>query len=118
LDRITALERREHTFERPGDFDVLGHVLSSLFSRQGNEQVEVLMKTTIEHARQVTSPDMGMLEEAEHGIIFRRAAQHLEWVAFFLICLDFPVVVLKPDALRETLRQMAANALQMVENKG
>jgi len=114
LDRISALEQRELFFERPKDFDVLGHVLSSLFSRHGTEQVEILMKTTLEYARQVTSPDMGTLEETEQGVIFRRAAVHLEWVAFFLMCLDFPVVVIQPDALRETLRRMAAKAFKMI----
>jgi predicted DNA-binding transcriptional regulator YafY len=114
LDRITSLESNEHTFERPEEFDVLTHVLSSLFSREGTEQVEVLMKTTLEHARQVTSPDMGTLEETQQGVIFRRAALHLEWVAFFLMCLDFPVVVLQPDALRERLRHMAAKASKMI----
>jgi predicted DNA-binding transcriptional regulator YafY len=113
LDRIAALEAKEHPFERPEIFDVLGHVLSSLFSRPGTEQVEVLMKTTLAHARQVTSPDLGTLEETEQGVIFRRAALHLEWVAFFLMCLDFPVVVVRPRALQETLQQMAARAIQM-----
>jgi predicted DNA-binding transcriptional regulator YafY len=114
LDRITALEPLERSFERPDDFDVLAHVLNSLFSRHRSEQVEVLMDTTLEHARQVTSPDLGTLEETEHGVIFRRAAIHLDWVAFFLMCLDFPVIVIQPDALRETLRQMATKAFQMI----
>jgi predicted DNA-binding transcriptional regulator YafY len=117
LDRITALEPLDHTFETPEEFDALQHVLNSLFAREGTEQVEVLMKTTLEHAQQVTSPDLGTLEETEKGVIFRRAAIHLEWVAFFLMCLDFPVVVLQPDALRETLRQMASKALQMIGNE-
>ena len=113
LDRISALEPREHTFDRPADFDELEHVLTSLFSRPGAEQVEILMKTTLEHAQQFTSPDLGTLEETEQGVIFRRAAIHLEWVAFFLMCLDFPVVVIQPEPLRETLRQMAAKAFRM-----
>jgi predicted DNA-binding transcriptional regulator YafY len=115
LDRITALEQSETTFERPENFDVLKHVLSSLISLPGTKQVEVLMKTTMEHARQVTPPDIGKLEETEQGVIFRRAANHLEWVSFFLMCLDFPVVVLHPLALRETLQHMAEKAMQMVE---
>lgn len=117
LDRIITLKPLEHTFERPEEFDVLGHVLASLFSWPGMEQVEVLLKTTLERARQVVSPSIGTLEETEQGVIFRRGALHLEWVAFFLMCLDFPVVVLRPDTLRETLRQMATNALQMVGDK-
>jgi predicted DNA-binding transcriptional regulator YafY len=117
LDRITALELSEQTFDRPDEFDVLGHVLNSLFSRPGVGQVEVLMETTLEHARQVTSPDLGTLEETKQGVIFRRAAIHLEWVAFFLMCLDFPVVVIQPATLRETLREMATNALQMIRDE-
>jgi predicted DNA-binding transcriptional regulator YafY len=113
LDRILALERSEATFEAPENFDILGHVLSSLTLLPGTEQVEVLMKTTLEQARQVTPPDIGTLEETEQGVIFRRAANHLEWVAFFLMCLDFPIVIIQPPALQETLRQMAAQALQM-----
>jgi predicted DNA-binding transcriptional regulator YafY len=113
LDRILTLEPLPHTFDRPENFDVLGFVLTSLFSRQGTEQVEVLMKATLEQVQQVVSPDIGTLEETQQGVIFRRAALHLEWVAFFLMCLDFPMVVLKPDTLRETLRQMATNALKM-----
>jgi predicted DNA-binding transcriptional regulator YafY len=113
LDRITSLEPNEGTFERPGEFDVLAHVLNSLFLRQGTGQVQVLMKTSLEHARQVTSPDLGTLEATEQGVIFRRAAIHMEWVAFFLMSLDFPVKVIQPESLRETLRHMATNALQM-----
>ncbi|HET9913028.1 MAG TPA: YafY family protein [Anaerolineales bacterium] len=115
LDRIVTLEQSETSFERPENFDVLEHVLSSLVSLPGTEQVEVVMKTTLELARQVTSPDIGTLEETEQGVIFRRAANHLEWVAFFLMCLDFPVVVLQPTALRETLQHMAAKAMQMAD---
>lgn len=89
------------------------HILGSLFSRQGSEQIEVLMKTTLQRARQVTSTDMGTLEETEEAVIFRRAAFHLQWVAFFLMCLDFPVIDRKPDSLREILQAMATDALQM-----
>jgi len=114
LDRIIALEQSERAFERPENFDVLGHVLNSLISWPGTEQVEVMMKTTLERARQAIPPDMGALEESEQGVIFRRAARQLEWVACVLICLDFPVLVVQPVALRAMLRQMAAKALAMV----
>lgn len=61
---------------------------------------------------------MGALEESGQGVIFRRAAHQLEWVAFFLMGLDFPVVFVQPVALRERLRQMAAKAAQMVGDEG
>jgi predicted DNA-binding transcriptional regulator YafY len=110
LDRITALEPLERSFERPQEFDVLAHVLNSLASWPGAEQVEVLMDTTMERAQEVTQHLPGELELSEEGIIFRRAAYQLEWVALFLMSLDFPVQVIQPAALCDILRQMAARA--------
>jgi len=115
LDRITALEPGQMTFDRPETFDVLGQVLSALYARPEAEQVEVLLKTSWEHARQAITPELGTLEQSEEGVILRRAALHLDWVAFFLMGLDFPVLVRQPEALRETLRHMAARARQMVD---
>lgn len=114
LDRIIALEPCQETFDRPERFDVLGHVLSALYSRPEAEQVEVLLKTTLENAEQIIPPELGTLEKSEEGVIFRRAALHLEWVSFFLLGLDFPVVVRQPKALREVLQQMATRAQQMI----
>lgn len=115
LDRIVALKPLEESFERPADFDALGHVLGSLARMSGSEEVEILMKTSLEHARQITPPEMGTLHETEEGVILRRAATQMKWIVYFLIGLDVPVVVLQPESLREQLRGLAANLLQMVE---
>jgi predicted DNA-binding transcriptional regulator YafY len=79
----------------------------------GSLQVEVLMETSIEHARQVVPPILGKLESTEKGIILRSSTAHLTWIAHFLINLDFPVFVIQPDELRQKLRQIAARALEM-----
>ncbi len=115
LDRIIALKPLEESFERPADFDALAHVLNSLAMMPGAEQIEVLMKTTMEHARQVIPAEAGMLKESNEGVILRRASTQLEWIVYFLIGLDFPVIVLQPESLRERLRELAAKALQMVD---
>ncbi|MCI0397468.1 MAG: YafY family transcriptional regulator [Chloroflexi bacterium] len=114
LDRIITLESDEQSFERPDDFDTLEHVLRSLSTWPGTDQVEVLMKTSIERAQQAIAPIMGTVELSEDGVIFRRAAYQLEWLACFLMHLDFPVFVRQPVELRTMIRQMAANGLQMV----
>jgi predicted DNA-binding transcriptional regulator YafY len=118
LDRIVALEAREETFERPEDFDVLAHVLKSIVSWPGTNQVEVFLETTLERAQEVIPPVMGTLEPTENGVIFRRSASQLEWIAHILVSLDFPVRVLAPPELRDLLRQMARRALQMVGDEG
>jgi len=113
MDRIVALEPREETFERPEDFDVLNHVLSSLGTMPGLHQIQVLLHTSMEHARQIISPELGTLEAAETGVIFRRASTHLEWVVFILVNLDFPVRVIGPPELKAILRDMARRAVAM-----
>jgi predicted DNA-binding transcriptional regulator YafY len=117
MDRINTLEVSERSFERPEDFDLLGHVLKSIAMLPGTTQVEVVMKTSIERAREVISPVMGTLEPSDEGVIFRRSASQLEWIAHILISLDFPVRVVQPVELRDLIRQMAARALQMVDDE-
>ncbi|MCC6617273.1 MAG: YafY family transcriptional regulator [Anaerolineae bacterium] len=114
LDRITALETRDETFERPADFDALDHVLRSIAFVPEAHQVEVLLKTTLDRAQTAIPPALGSLEVTYEGIVFRRSASQLEWIAPILMNLDFPVVVRQPDELRDLLRQMAARALAMI----
>ncbi len=110
LDRMVSLEPAEGAFERPADFDVLGYVLTSLASMPGSYSVEVVMETSIEYARQVIPLATGKLEETESGVILRRSATQLEWIANFLLSLDFPVRVLQPPELRAILSDIAAKA--------
>jgi predicted DNA-binding transcriptional regulator YafY len=115
LDRIAALEPVEASFERPEEFDVLGYVMSSIALMPGTGQVEVVMKTTLDRAQQAIHPLLGTLEESQEGVIFRRPASHLEWIAHVLLNLDFPVAVLRTVELKELIRKMGLKALQIVE---
>jgi predicted DNA-binding transcriptional regulator YafY len=117
LDRIAALEVGDETFERPEDFDVLDHVLSSISSIRGAIQVEVVLETSLEQARQAIPPSMGTIEPSESGVILRRPTLQLDWMAHFLLSLDFPVTVRQPVELQNILRQMAAKALRIAGQK-
>ncbi len=113
LDRVAALDMREGNFERPADFDPLDFVLKALTAGRGLPPVEVLLQTTLEHAREVVPTFFGTVEETEAGVVLRRGGYQLEWVAHLLLSLDFPVQVIQPPELRDLLRQMAARALQI-----
>jgi hypothetical protein len=52
---------------------------------------ELLLHTSIENARRAVPLGMDLLEEAPDGVILRRSATQLEWVADFLLSLAFPV---------------------------
>jgi predicted DNA-binding transcriptional regulator YafY len=115
LDRVLKLEPLQQSFERPEGFDTLGHVLDSLITGTGQQQVIVLLKTTMETARQSIPEALGQLEETEEGIILRRAANQLLWIAHILVQLDFPVTVKAPQELKEILKEMAQRATAMVD---
>src|SRR5690606_13267120 len=90
LDRVRALKLLASPFERPTDFDALAYVLASLQGMGADEPVEVLIETTLDHAREHLSEYMGALEPTDGGVIFRRGAAPLEWVALALLLLDAP----------------------------
>jgi predicted DNA-binding transcriptional regulator YafY len=115
LDRIQRLDLGTQHFERPEDFDVVGHVTRSIAFIEGLEDIEVVLETTVERARQAFTPIMGSLEPTEQGVIFRRSATQLPWIAHVLISLDYPVRVIRPDELRATLRQLAERARALAE---
>lgn len=113
LDRVTTIEPLTQTFERPQDFNALAYVLGSIATMPGSRRVRVLWKTTMEQARQSFSPEAGLLELTEDGVMFYREAYELEWIPYFLLSLPFPVVVLEPPELQEMMREIGRRAFRM-----
>jgi predicted DNA-binding transcriptional regulator YafY len=113
IDRILELDLLTDSFERPADFDPLEHVLKSLGAIPGPYEIEILFQTTLEEAHRVISPMAGVLEGSEDGVILRRAASQLEWMAYFLAGLPFPVIVRKPEELRVVMLQISEKFLRM-----
>ena len=115
LDRIQSITTHDETFDDPGQFDVLGYVLSALANVPGPYQVEILLKTTMDTASAHIPSYLAALEPCAEGIMMRRAASNLEWVAMLLLSLDFPVEIKQPDALRSTLRHIADKANRIAD---
>src|SRR5450755_384684 len=113
LDRIGSTEMREESFTRPPDFDCLAHLLQSLPKTSGTWYVDVLLETTLEHARRVVPPALALLEEDERGVSFRCYVQDLDWIAYVLLGLDCSLVVRQPPELRDALRRLAQEATKM-----
>lgn len=114
LDRIVSVELGKSIFQRPANFNLLDYVLTSITATPGPYQVEVLLETSMEAARKVISPSMGILEPSVEGVIFRRSTDYLEWIAEFLLGLDFPLRVTQPVELKAIFHQRAAKILHMI----
>jgi len=113
VDRIQRAALTDATFTRPPDFDVLTHVQTALSNPAGVAQVEVLLLTSLATAQRSLPPELGTFEEVEAGVMFRRPAYRLEWVAPMLLSLDFPIRILNPPELRERIHALGEKALQM-----
>ena len=107
LDRISAIEPRAETFERPDGFDPLAEVERSIASRPGDWPVEVVLEATLEEARARVSPVVALLEPTPGGVLLHGHTENLDWMARYLAGLGFPLEVRRPPELRAALRRLA-----------
>jgi predicted DNA-binding transcriptional regulator YafY len=96
LDRVKQAKALDTTFEPPSDFDPLAYLLETIARMPYTWRVEVLLRTSLEAARARVSPDIGVLEEIEGGVMLHCYAEGLDWMARFLVSLQCPLVVYHP----------------------
>ncbi|HEU5101855.1 MAG TPA: YafY family protein [Roseiflexaceae bacterium] len=107
LDRVLHAEIGDALFERPEAFDSLAFVVTSFARAPGDWQIEVLLETTIEQARERVPAATAMLEQAEDGVLLRCHVDNLDWATRFLAGLGLRMRVRRPAELRDTLRRLA-----------
>ncbi len=113
VDRITAIASTGKTFEPPTGYNSLDFVRKSWAENPGLWRIEVLLATTLEHARRRVPLHLATFEETQDGVILRQNSESLEETARQLIGLGFPFVVRQPEALRDVLRVLAAEISQI-----
>ncbi|NJM07360.1 YafY family transcriptional regulator [Candidatus Gracilibacteria bacterium] len=113
VDRIQQTELRAELFVRPADFDAVGQVRQALNQPDGIAAVEVLLLTSFANAQRALPAELGTLEVVADGVMFRRPAYRLEWIAPLLLSLDFPIRILQPPELKTLLRRLSDKARAM-----
>ena len=115
LDRITALEPMEFTFDPPPAFDVLRHLSVGLASLPRQHAITVLLKTTLEIAQARVFSALGVLVPRADGVVLQAQADDLDWFARQLAALSFDFEVLEPAALRVALKDCAKRLQRLSE---
>ena len=108
VDRVLAVELREEEFVRPDGFDSVVHVQRSLADVPWGWEVEVVLETTLDEARQRVPSTVAELEESEGGVVLRTNAVDLGMAARSLVALGWRFTVCRPPELRDELRRLAA----------
>ena len=118
LDRMLKAEVLEEAFERPSELDAPEAVLGAVANAHGPWEVEVLLKTSMERAREQVTPMLASLEEAKGGVLMRCTASDLDGMARVLAGLFCQFVVRKPPELGEALGRHAAEIARLAERTG
>lgn len=108
FDRIVAAVLEEGTFIRPPDFDSLRYVLESLATTPRGWLVEILLAMPLAEAQQHIPPGSAVFEESGEGVIMRLYSTDLRVTARYLLWLDCPFVIHRPQELRATVLTIAA----------
>lgn len=111
LDRINAAEYREGTFVRPEGFDPVHFLLDSLSRVPDEWEIEVLLETTLSHARDTIPPALALLDDVPGGVRLRTSSPDLDWMAREVAGFPFPLTVIRPPELREALQIQAERAM-------
>ncbi|QGZ37868.1 transcriptional regulator [Pseudoduganella flava] len=112
LDRVVQVRPLVRAFVRPEGFDPLAHVRSAVATVPRAFSATVLLKTDVSSARASLPGYMGVLEQAEDGVLLRSEADELPWLARQLAALPFPFEVVHPPALCAAVREHAVRLLQ------
>ena len=118
LDRMLEAEVLEEAFQRPSELDAPEAVLGAVANAHGPWEVEVLLQTSMERAREQVTPMLAVLEEAEGGVLMRCTANDLDGMARVLAGLFCPFVVRRPLELGEALERHAAGIARLAERTG
>ena len=113
LDRVQSVRLLEIEFEPPQNFKALDFLLDSIARVPGVWEVSILLKTTMQMAREHIPGDMAILEEVEGGVLMSLYSDGLDWLARFLIRAGVEFVIYQPDALRDKLREIAQEIVEM-----
>ena len=115
LDRVLGAEVLEEVFERPPGLEDPRAVLGAVANSHAPWGVEVLLETTLEHARELVPPMLASLEEAEGGVVLRSTTPSLDEMARVLSGMFCPFVVRRPPELRAALRRRAEEILALAD---
>ena len=110
LDRMAELRLLDVAFQMPEDFDVARHVQRSIGATPAQENVRILLKTTLTEASKMIDATWGTLEEGAGGTLFRPSSLVRHWLASLLLGLEVPVEILSPDSLRMQMLELSERA--------
>jgi predicted DNA-binding transcriptional regulator YafY len=116
LDRVSQLEIRNATFKRPANFNSRDYFNQRMPFIQSEFDIDVWIDMPFEEAERTFAPWRVATEKDQEGTRLRCGRDRLELFAAMLLGTGHRIVIHKPEALRETFREIARQALQAAQS--
>jgi predicted DNA-binding transcriptional regulator YafY len=113
LDRVSELEIKDHSFERPAAFDAKAYLRRSMPFVEAGFSIEAWLDLPIEKARPYFARHRVMMEEENGGVALRCSRENLEPFAAMLLTLGCSIVVRQPPELLEAFQRLRTRAAQV-----
>lgn len=113
LDRMRRVQFLADTFTRAEDFDCRAYVIKSLGTIPARWQIEVEFQAELYAVQQKIPSTYGRLTRTETGVLFQTHHNELPTMARYLVGLDLPFNIHRPPELREALRHLAEQMMQI-----
>lgn len=110
LDRVSGLELRSETFDRPADFQAKAYLQRSMPFVQAGFSIEVWLELPIEKARAHFALHRVVMEDESGGTALRCARENLQPFAAMLLSVGCRIVVRQPAELNAAFAQIATRA--------
>ena len=113
LDRIQQVELLEEPFERPEGFDCRTYVMEQNSGKEAGFDIEVEFQAPLYTVQQKIPASYGSLTATPTGALFQYQYDDIESQARYLMSLNLPFVIHHPPELREALRRLAEEMVQI-----
>ena len=117
LDRVSQLEVRNATFKRPAKFNARSFFNQRMPFIQSEYEIDVWIDMPFEEAEHTFAPWRVAAEKDHDGTRLRCSRDRLELFAAMLLSMERRIVIHKPEALRDTFKKLARQALQAADSQ-
>lgn len=116
IDRIRRVDVLDDTFEPPEELDIIAAIEESLAMSWQNWQVEIEVEASPEDVRRDLPRQLVIIDELGNGRCrLRSTTSNLEWFAWRIAALTYPMTIISPPELRETFRTCAARLTEIAD---
>lgn len=115
LDRVIHHRVLDTCFEWPDGFEPVDFLMKSLSRTPGCHSAEVLIYGALEDVRSEIPAHLGRLIECGGHVHWECQCTDLEWMARYVVSLQFSVRVVGPPELKSALRELAGSIAVMIE---